>query len=53
MYGNFDSEIKQQIVASIGREFKVTFPVARIHLLSCNGEPKEWYHVREFEIPDR
>ena len=53
MYGDFDSETKQQIIASIKREFKVTFPVNRIHLLSCNGEPKEWYHVREFEIPDQ
>jgi 2'-5' RNA ligase len=53
MYGDFDLETKQQIIASIGREFKMTFSVNRIHLLSCNGEPKAWYHVREFEIPDR
>ena len=53
MYGDFDSKTKQQIVASIRREFKTTFPVNSIHLLSCNGEPKEWYHVHEFEIPGR
>ena len=46
MYGTFDDETKKRIIESIGREFNKSFPVDRIHLLSCNGEPKDWYRVQ-------
>lgn len=53
LYGNFEVETKKRIIETIGREWAKSFPVNRIHLLSCNGEPKNWYRVQEFEIPGR
>lgn len=50
MYGNFDSQVKAKIVASIGREFNQLFSVSQLHLFSTAGEPKTWYHVKKFEL---
>ncbi|MBI5032207.1 MAG: 2'-5' RNA ligase family protein [Chloroflexi bacterium] len=53
LYANLEVETKQQIFKTIGREWAKAFPVNSIHLLSCDGEPKDWYRVQEFEIPSR
>lgn len=53
LYGNFDVETKKQMIETIGREFRRTFPVTVLHLFSTTGETKEWYRVQEFEIPGR
>ncbi len=50
MYGNFNVETKKRVVASLGREFSISFPVSSIHLFSTSGEPKDWYRVQEFEL---
>jgi 2'-5' RNA ligase len=46
MYGNFDIEIKKQIVESIGHEFNRSFWVSHLRLFSTTGEPKDWYRVQ-------
>ena len=50
LYGTFDIETKVRIIESIGRKFNKSFLVDRVNLLSCNGEPKDWYRIQEFEI---
>jgi 2'-5' RNA ligase len=50
MYGDFTSEIKQQIIGTIGKNFNMRFDVTSVHLFSTNGEPKEWHRVKEFQF---
>jgi 2'-5' RNA ligase len=48
IYGNFSSETKQKIIKFVGKEFNLNFDVRSIHLVSTNGEPEDWYKVKEF-----
>ncbi len=50
LYGNFAVETKKQMIESIGQDFNKTFSVNSLHLLSTNGEPKDWYEVKEFRL---
>ncbi len=50
MYGNFSSELKQQVIVEIGRNFNLSFDINSVHLFSTDGEPKDWYRVREFSF---
>ena len=50
LYGDFSLEVKEKIIASIGSEFNMSFEVKSIHLCSTNGEPKDWYRVKEFTL---
>jgi 2'-5' RNA ligase len=50
MYGDFAPQIKEEIIAKIGKEIFVGFDVESIHLFSTNGEPKDWYRVKEFSL---
>jgi 2'-5' RNA ligase len=50
MYGNFAPAVKEQIIAKIGSQFDLRFQVQSIHLFSTNGEPKNWYRVKEFTL---
>lgn len=48
MYGNFDTKLKEKIIAEIGREFNLKFKIKSIHLISDEGEPEEWFKIKEF-----
>lgn len=50
MYGNFTPRIKEKIIAGIGREFNMKFEARSIHIFSTNGEPKDWYRVKELPL---
>ncbi len=50
MYGNFSPQIKENILLEIGKEIHLSFDVSSIHLVSINGEPKDWCIVEEFTI---
>ncbi len=50
LYGNLPPAVKEEIMAQIGRRFRRSFPVDRIHLVSTQGEPKDWYHLGEFAL---
>lgn len=50
MYGDFPPQTKEEIIAEIGKEISVGFDVESIHLFSTNGEPKDWYRVKEFSL---
>lgn len=50
LYGNLPPAVKEEIMAQVGRSFHASFPVDRIHLVSTQGEPKDWYHLGEFAL---
>lgn len=50
MYGNFPSELKEKIIAEIGKDFNMNFEIKSIHLFSTLGEPEDWYRVKEFAL---
>ena len=50
MYGNLPPQTKEEIIAEIGKEISVSFDVNSIHLFSTNGEPEDWYKVKEFML---
>ena len=50
MYGDFPPKTKEEIIAGIGREISASFDINSIHLFSTNGEPKDWYRVKEFHL---
>jgi 2'-5' RNA ligase len=41
---------KKEIIAEIGKEFGMSFEVRSIHLFSTDGEPLDWYRVKEFTL---
>lgn len=48
MYGRLGPGVKQTIVPRIGDYFGKKFEVSSIHLFSTEGEPRDWYRIREF-----
>jgi 2'-5' RNA ligase len=48
LYGNLPPAVKEEIIRRIGRTFHRSFPVDRIHLVSTQGETKDWYQLGEF-----
>ena len=48
MYGNVSTDKKKKIISEINREFNLSFEVKSIHLVSTDGEPEEWYRIKEF-----
>lgn len=50
LYGMFTVEEKEKIISCIRKEFNVNFEVKSIHLFSTDGEPKDWYRVKEFPL---
>lgn len=50
MYSNFDFRKKRDIIKSIPNISKLIFLVKSIHIFSTNGEPQDWYRVREFDL---
>lgn len=53
IYGYFENRTKEQIIASIGRDFNQWFDVSQIHLFSTTGEPKDWYRVQAYDLQGR
>ncbi len=50
MYGNLTRGAKEEIIAELETEFNLRFPVRSIHVWAINGEPKDWYKVRELPL---
>ncbi|HLD39597.1 MAG TPA: 2'-5' RNA ligase family protein [Candidatus Nanoarchaeia archaeon] len=50
LYGDFSPTIKEEMIAKIGNDISIKFDVNSIHLFSTNGEPKDWYRVKEFSL---
>ena len=50
LYGRLAPDVKQRIIASIGRRFDLSFEVRSIHVIYGSGEPKNWYRIREFPL---
>lgn len=48
MYGDFDSETKERILADLGKEFDLSFEIKSIHLFSTTGEVKDWHRIKEY-----
>ena len=47
LYGNYPNEVKEKIIAEIGREQRVEFEVDRVHLVK-GGKVNDWRVVKEF-----
>ncbi len=45
LYGNFEREVKEKIVARIGKRLDLSFNVTALYLYSTLGDTKEWYQV--------
>lgn len=50
MYGNLPTEVKKEIITKIGKSFAISFKATSIHLFSTQGEPADWYRVKEFPL---
>jgi len=52
MYGDIEPQVKERIIAEIGRYFNIKFSVASIHiaLASSKIDPKEWRILTEFVL---
>jgi 2'-5' RNA ligase len=50
VYGNLPNEKKEEVIERTGKNFAVTFTARSMHLFSLEGEPREWYRVREFPL---
>ena len=50
MYGNLAVKTKEEILAKIGREFRLNFWIDTIYLFSTTGEASQWYKVQEFPL---
>lgn len=50
LYGNFSSQIKEEIIKKIGKEWNLTFETASIHLFSTEGDVKDWHKLKEFPL---
>ena len=50
LYGNFSPKIKEDIIKEIGKEINMSFKVKSINLFFTEGEVKNWYRVKEFNL---
>lgn len=50
LYANLPPALKEEMMTQIGRSFHRSFPVDGIHLVSTQGETKDWYHLGEFAL---
>ncbi len=50
LYGNLPPAVKLETMAQIGQTLQRSFLVDRIHLVSTQGEPKDWYSLGEFAL---
>ncbi len=50
LYANMPQAIKETLVAQIGKTFRQTFSVDRLHLVSTYGDTKDWYHLGAFAL---
>jgi len=50
MYGTFSPRVKDEIIKELGNEFSMRFEAGSIHLYSTNGEPKDWYRLKQLAL---
>lgn len=50
VYGNLSRQIKKEIIARTGSNFKTNFEVKSLHLFSTEGEVKTWQKIAEFKL---
>ena len=50
LYANFPSDVKERIVASLGRRFELEFKVSSLHLYLTKGEPAAWRRLSTFGL---
>lgn len=50
MYGDFATEMKEQMIREIGNQGQVSFDVSSVYLFSTNGGPDDWRRVLEFSL---
>jgi 2'-5' RNA ligase len=50
LYGNMPSNVKERIVASLGRRFELDFKVSGLHLYLIKGAPQAWRRVASFGL---
>lgn len=50
LYGYFPVEVKEKIIARIGKQLDLCFDVTSLYLYSTLGETKDWYRVDEFPL---
>lgn len=51
MYGNLKASRKRKIISSIGKDLQsVSFEVGSLLIYSTEGEPSDWYRVKEFSL---
>lgn len=47
LYGNYPSDIKQEIIQELKDKFNFSFTASSIHIFHAFGEPYEWYEIKE------
>lgn len=50
MYGTFPPQVKEKIIQELRNVFSMRFEARSIHLYSTNGEPKDWYRVKQLDL---
>ena len=50
LYGDFSKELKEGMIAHIGRDFHITFDVNKLHLISSEGIPNKWPIIETFTL---
>ncbi len=50
MYGDFKSEIKEEVIKQTGKHIKRIFVADRIHIFSTNGDTHQWKSAGEFKL---
>ena len=53
MYGDFDIETKQRIIASLGRGHRAEFRASALHLFCTTGDPRNWRRVQVIPLAGR
>lgn len=50
MYVDISLQKKEETITEIEKEMHFDFDLNSIHLVLTNGEPKDWYIVKEFSL---
>ncbi len=50
LYGSLPANVKQEIIASLGRKFELEFKARSIHLYLIKGAPEAWRQVARFGL---
>jgi hypothetical protein len=51
LYGDYPREKKDQIISSLGKDFRLKFAITDIHLIHAESEdPKRWTKIERFQL---